>query len=130
MELINTFKNERGVLFGVMGGRLSEGIDFPGAELEIVILVGIPYPKPTSRQKALQNYYDKKFDKGWEYTVHAPTQRKILQSIGRLIRTENDKGFALILDHRAIQFKNQLEGLSIMLNVRRSLVDLFQNDVD
>jgi DNA excision repair protein ERCC-2 len=130
MELINTFKSERGVLFGVMGGRLSEGIDFPGSELEIVILVGIPYPKPTARQKALQNYYDKKFDKGWEYTVHAPTQRKILQSIGRLIRTEEDKGLALILDHRAIQFKNQLEGLSIMLNVRRSLVDLFQNDVD
>ena len=29
---------------------------------------------------------DLKFGKGWEYTVEAPTARKLLQSIGRLIQ--------------------------------------------
>lgn len=100
-----------GLMFAVEGGRLSEGIDFPGKELEIAFLVGIPYPKPSAKQKSLLRYYDTKFGKGWEYTVKAPTARKMLQSIGRLIRTETDRGVAVILDKRATQFSDYLDGL-------------------
>jgi DNA excision repair protein ERCC-2 len=93
------------VLFAVCGGRLSEGLDFPDKELEVVVVVGIPYPKPTARQAILQRYYDLKFGKGWEYVVKAPTARKLLQSIGRMIRSEKDKGVAVILDSRAEHFR-------------------------
>lgn len=93
------------VLCSVMGGRISEGMDFPGETLELEVIVGLPYPRPTARQKCLQNYYDIKFSKGFEYTVHAPTARKLLQTIGRLIRTETDRGVALVLDRRAANFK-------------------------
>ncbi|MCX8173253.1 MAG: ATP-dependent DNA helicase [Thermoplasmata archaeon] len=99
------------VMFAVAGGRLSEGMDFPDRQLEVVVIVGIPYPKPSARQKALQLYYDMKFRKGWEYTVHAPTARKMRQAIGRLIRNETDRGVGIILDRRAVHFSDFLEGL-------------------
>jgi DNA excision repair protein ERCC-2 len=117
IETIDLFKEEgrRGgdgaVLLSVIGGRVSEGIDFPDRELEVAVLVGIPYPKPTAKQKALQYYYDIKFGKGWDYTVKAPTARRMLQAIGRLIRSEHDRGVAVILDRRAAQFKEYLPDL-------------------
>lgn len=109
MTTVHDFKQGKGaVMFAVMGGRVSEGIDFPDRELEIVILIGIPFPKPTARQKSLLNYYDIRFGKGWEYTVKAPTVRKIMQSIGRLLRRETDRGVALVLDSRMVQFKTEI----------------------
>lgn len=108
MAEVNGFKNSQpAIIFAVMGGRVSEGIDFPGSELEIEILEGIPYPKPTAKQRALLHYYEIKFGKGWEYTVKAPVTRRLLQTLGRLIRTEEDRGIALILDKRATQFSDK-----------------------
>jgi len=129
MELISDFKEhgnnngEKAALFSVMGGRISEGMDFPAEQLEIVIIVGIPYPKPTARQRALQHYYDLKFRKGWEYTVEAPAARKILQSIGRLIRDENDRGVAVILDRRATRFKKYIRYLEESTNPLKEIND-------
>ena len=115
MDLVSDFKEhgngDGAALFSVMGGRISEGMDFPAEQLEIAVIVGIPYPKPTARQRGLQHYYEMKFRKGWEYTVEAPTARKILQSIGRLIRDENDRGVAVILDRRATRFKRYISDL-------------------
>ena len=123
MELVSDFKergNQNGdgaTLFSVIGGRISEGIDFPAEQLEIAVIVGIPYPKPTARQRGLQRYYDLKFRKGWEYTVEAPTARKLLQSIGRLIRDEKDRGVAVILDRRATRFKRYIRDLTESKNL-------------
>lgn len=110
MELVSDFKNctGAGVLLAVSGGRISEGIDFPDRELEVVVLAGIPYPKPNAKTRALQHYYEIKFGKGWEYVVKAPTTRKMLQAIGRLIRSEEDRGAAIILDKRAIHFSKSI----------------------
>jgi len=109
MSAVSNFKLSPGaVMFAVMGGRISEGIDFPDRELEIAILVGIPYPKPTAKHRSLLNYYDNRFGKGWEYTVKAPTVRKMMQSIGRLLRRESDRGVAIILDSRMTQFKSEI----------------------
>jgi DNA excision repair protein ERCC-2 len=115
MDLVTDFKScgdgngNSAALFSVMGGRISEGMDFPAEQLEIAVIVGIPYPKPTARQRGLQNYYDLKFGKGWEYTVQAPAARKMLQAIGRLIRNENDRGIAIILDKRAPRFHQYIK---------------------
>jgi DNA excision repair protein ERCC-2 len=117
MDLVSDFKEQGNgmgdgaTLFSVMGGRISEGMDFPAQQLEIAMIVGIPYPKPTARQRGLQRYYDLKFRKGWEYTVEAPAARKLLQSIGRLIRDETDRGVAVILDRRAPRFKKYIYNL-------------------
>ncbi len=111
MSTVESFKASAGegaVLFAVMGGRISEGVDFPDRELEVAILAGIPYPKPTAKQRALLHYYEIRFGRGWDYTVKAPVTRKLLQAVGRLIRTENDVGVAIIMDRRAVQFSAQL----------------------
>jgi DNA excision repair protein ERCC-2 len=100
------------VLLGVAGGRLSEGIDYPDEELEAVVLVGIPYPRPTAKREALRLFLDASTGKGWEYTVDAPAQRAILQACGRMIRSENDRGIAIVLDRRATTFAKVLPGLA------------------
>jgi len=132
MDVVSDFKNSSNdksdcaAMFSVMGGRVSEGLDFPAEQLEIAIIVGIPYPKPTARQRGLQHYYDVKFRKGWEYIVEAPTARKLLQSIGRLIRDEDDKGVAVILDRRASRFKKYIPDLTESKN----LIDDIKNFVE
>ncbi|HKZ47201.1 MAG TPA: ATP-dependent DNA helicase [Thermoplasmata archaeon] len=113
-ELMGTlarFKGSRGVLFAVAGGRVSEGMDFPDRELEVAVIVGVPYPKPTARLRALEHFYDVKFGDGWRFAVDAPTQRKMLQCLGRLIRSETDRGVAVILDARARRYARALGDL-------------------
>ena len=133
IDLIDDFKShgdndgDGAALFSVMGGRISEGMDFPAEQLEIAVIVGIPYPKPTARQKGLQRYYDMKFRKGWEYTVDAPAARKMLQSIGRLIRDENDRGVAVILDRRASRFKKYLRDLTLTNDLFSEMDEFFSN---
>jgi len=105
MDAVDRFRCSKGdALFSVMGGRVSEGLDFPDTDMEVAVLVGLPYPRPSARQRALMSYYDQKFSKGWEYTVKAPTIRKMRQAIGRLIRSDSDRGTAVILDKRAPVF--------------------------
>jgi len=126
MGMVNEFKKKGGVLFSVIGGRISEGMDFPGKQLEVAVVVGIPYPKPTARQKGLKHYYDMKFNKGWEYTVKAPAVRKILQATGRLVRSENDFGVSVILDERAVHFKKYLEDLTLIEDVETEIKEFFE----
>jgi len=126
MGMVNKFKDQGGVLFSVIGGRVSEGMDFPGKQLEMAIVVGIPYPKPTAKQKGLKHYYDMKFNKGWEYTVKAPTVRKILQATGRLVRSESDLGISVIMDERALHFKKYLEDLRLVDDLNQEIKEFFK----
>jgi len=129
MDMIEDFKfpesKNGSILFSVIGGRISEGMDFPAEQLEIVIIVGIPYPKPTAKQKGLQRYYDIKFGKGWEYAVEAPTARKLMQAIGRLIRNKDDKGIAIILDRRAARFKKYIKDLKESKNLLNDIDNFY-----
>ena len=123
-DMIERFRKEGGSILSVFGGRLSEGIDFPGKQLEIVVIVGIPYPKPTARIKALERYYNYKFGNGWDYVFKMPAEIKMRQAIGRLIRSEDDKGIAIILDKRATQFGDTIPLVlsdDIVEDVRRFL---------
>ncbi len=122
---IENFKERGGVILSVFGGRISEGLDFPGKLLEIAVIVGIPYPKPTARLKMLTKYYDYKFGNGWEFAFKVPASIKIRQAIGRLIRSENDRGVAVILDRRAIQFKDEIPATKSK-NLTREIKDFFE----
>lgn len=110
MELVRCFKSPSGraVMHAITGGRVSEGMDFPGEEMELAIIAGIPYPKPTARQRAFQHFCELRFGRGWEHAVKAPTSRKVNQAIGRLIRSESDRGVAVILDKRATHFEDTI----------------------
>lgn len=113
------------VLLGVAGGRLAEGIDYPDEELEAVVLVGIPYPRPTAKREALRRFLDETTGHGWQYTVEAPAQRAILQACGRMIRSENDRGLAIVLDRRATAFAGSLPGLAPIADLARTTAEFY-----
>jgi DNA excision repair protein ERCC-2 len=107
MEEVSQFKlSEGSVLFAITGGRISEGLDFPDKDMEMAVLVGIPYPKPTAKQEALRRYYDMRYGNGWEHSSKIPAMRKMRQAIGRLIRSEKDRGAAIILDRRTFNLED------------------------
>ena len=109
---IQAFKRGRGgVFFTVMGGKVAEGLDFPGQELDIAVIVGLPYPPPSLLLDELKQRYDRKYGpgRGWEYASAVPAVRKVQQAVGRLIRTETDRGVAIILDNRVARYRGQLE---------------------
>ena len=128
MTLLRSFAedDDEGVIAGVMGGRIAEGLDFPKS-LGIVVIAGMPYPVPGVRQEALQHYYDKKFNSmGWEFTVHVPTIRKILQAAGRAIRSETDKGFIIIADSKAQDFKDYIPELEQSDDIVSEINEFFE----
>ncbi len=96
------YKNTGAVLLGVLGGSFSEGIDLPGENLKAVVIVGLPLQKPDLETKALIDYFDTKFKKGWDYGYLFPAFNKTLQGAGRCIRSETDKGAIIFLDERYI----------------------------
>jgi len=110
MQKLDAFRNGRdGVFFTVMGGTIAEGIDFPGDELCFAIIVGIPFPPPTAEVRAMQARFDERFPgKGFVYVSQIPAMRKMKQAIGRLIRTETDRGMAVILDNRMARYQSSL----------------------
>ena len=124
-NLIEKFRSEGGGMLSVLGGRIFEGLNFPGEELEIVVIVGIPYPKPTPKVKALERYYDAKFGNGWEYAFRMPAMIKMRQAIGRLIRGEEDRGVAVILDRRAPSFSDEIE-MKRAENLREEIEEFFK----
>lgn len=126
MDLVSDYRKSEMPLFAVAGGRLSEGMNFPGEQLEMVILAGIPYPRPDSRNLAIRDYYDRLYGRGWEYSVTFPTSLKVRQILGRLIRSDRDFGAGIILDHRAAHFRKFINGLHPSNNLVEECVNFFR----
>jgi len=104
-RLIKDFKShaDRGgaVLLGVQGGRNSEGGDFPGDQMNAVIVVGIPYGRPTKRTKTMIDYYESQFPgKGMLYGYYLPAHRRMCQAAGRAHRLLSDKAVVIFMDWR------------------------------
>ncbi|MBI4438303.1 ATP-dependent DNA helicase [Candidatus Woesearchaeota archaeon] len=89
-----------GLLLAVVGGSFYEGIDLPGELLNGVIIVGLPLAQPDLETKKLIEHYDTKYGKGWDYGYVLPAFTKAMQSAGRCIRTEKDRGVILFVDDR------------------------------
>ncbi|MFH1589401.1 MAG: ATP-dependent DNA helicase, partial [archaeon] len=100
LEKFKGYKDTGAVLLAVISGSFGEGIDLPGDYLKCVVIVGLPLSKPDLESKALINYYDEKFGKGWDYGYLYPAFNKTLQSAGRCIRSGSDKGVIVFLDER------------------------------
>jgi DNA excision repair protein ERCC-2 len=104
-DLVAEFKAyaKRGgaVLLGAQGGRSSEGVDFPGDQMNSVVIVGVPYAEPTPKVKAQINYFEKRFPGlGREYGYLIPAMKKASQAAGRPIRTLEDRAAMIFLDYR------------------------------
>lgn len=80
-----------------------EGIDVPGEALEIVVLVKLPFAVPTEPvvQAQVEQLDHAGRNSFLEYLVPEAVI-KFRQGFGRLIRSAQDRGAVVILDHRVI----------------------------
>ena len=97
-EYLNSLKKGN-ILFAVMRSNFYEGIDIPNV-LNFIVIVGLPLPKPDIKTKITMEYFERKFGNGFKYAYLLPTANIIRQAIGRMIRNENDKGVAILIDKR------------------------------
>ncbi|MBN1170058.1 ATP-dependent DNA helicase [Candidatus Micrarchaeota archaeon] len=91
---------EGGVLCGVQGGSLSEGVDYPKGEIKTAVIVGVALEEMDVETRALIDYYDEKFGRGWDYGYIYPGTIKALQAAGRGRRKENDRVALVYMDER------------------------------
>ena len=90
-----------GVLWGVLGGSFSEGVDFRDNLLSAVIVIGLPLAPPDLEVNATIDYLQARFaGKGRLYGYTYPAMNKTLQALGRGIRSETDRCAILLLDNR------------------------------
>lgn len=87
----------------VIGGSFAEGIDLADGRLNGVAVVGIGLPQLSHGRNLIKDYFDKANGKGYEYAYMNPGMNKVMQAVGRLIRSERDKGAALLVDDRYLQ---------------------------
>ncbi len=86
--------------FCVMGGIFSEGIDLTGEQLVGAVIVGTGLPQVCRERELLRQYFDSQGLRGFDYAYLYPGMNKVLQSAGRVIRTDEDRGVILLLDER------------------------------
>ncbi|MDF2699513.1 MAG: 2 domain protein [Haloplasmataceae bacterium] len=101
-EFINKFDETKKnmVGFAVLGGVFAEGIDLKGDKLNGVVIVGVGLPVFDDFRNELKTYFEKVYQKGYQYAYVYPGFNKIQQAVGRVIRDETDKGVALLIDDR------------------------------
>lgn len=91
--------------FCVMGGIFSEGIDLTGEQLIGAVIVGTGLPQVCQERELLKQYFDEHGFHGFDYAYLYPGMNKVLQSAGRVIRTQEDRGVVLLLDDRFLDMR-------------------------
>lgn len=102
-EFLEEFEQEREkslVAFCVMGGIFSEGIDLTDDKLIGAVIAGTGLPQVCTEREILKQYFNAADMEGFDYAYLYPGMNKVLQSAGRVIRTESDRGVILLLDDR------------------------------
>lgn len=102
--LLNRFKeSENSSLFATTS--FWEGVDAPGNTLRLVIIAKLPFQVPTDPIDMARSHYIEShgLGSGFMNLTIPKASIKLKQGIGRLIRSENDRGVVLILDARIIK---------------------------
>ncbi|MCJ7738686.1 MAG: hypothetical protein MUQ10_15470, partial [Anaerolineae bacterium] len=100
-ELIDLFRNDEGgaVLFATRS--FWEGVDIPGQALSLVVIDKLPFAP--HRDPVVQHRHQPVRDRGGDPFQEMTLPEAILavkQGVGRLIRTETDRGVMAVLDSR------------------------------
>lgn len=101
--LANFTSGTGSVGLAVMGGIFAEGIDLPGEQLVGVTVIGVGLPGLSIERDLLVTYFDQKERPGFDYAYRFPGMQRVLQAVGRLIRSEADQGAALLVDRRFLE---------------------------
>ncbi|RLG50387.1 MAG: hypothetical protein DRN99_09840 [Thermoproteota archaeon] len=95
-------RSRSGVLCATMTGKFSEGVDFPGRQLEGAFLVGIPFDRVTTRTRVYLQYYVSRYGRvrGVYYAYVVPALRRVAQAMGRVLRSSDDRALFILGDER------------------------------
>src|SRR5215207_1884112 len=100
------------LLVAVAGGVFAEGVDYPGEVLKAVAVIGPCLPALTLEQQLLKEYYQERFERGFEYAFVVPGMTRVVQAAGRLIRSPQDTGIIALFDQRFLHapYRDYLPG--------------------
>lgn len=101
------------ILFAVMGGKMSEGINFSDELGRAVIVIGLPYPNKTGVElRERMKFLDSQMTNGGRMLYDSMCMHSVNQSIGRAIRHRKDYAAVYLFDERFEQssVKNKLSG--------------------
>ncbi len=96
-------EGSRILLLAVSGGPFAEGVDYPGAMLHGVVVVSPALPQVRFEQERMRLYFEERFGRGFEYAYVIPGMTRVVQSAGRVIRSETDVGVIALLCRRFLQ---------------------------
>ena len=122
-EFLDAFKNspkETHLGFVIIGGAFGEGIDLVSDRLIGLMIVGIGLSKLNYESDKIAYYYQDNGLDGYNYAYIYPGMNKVMQAVGRLIRGEKERGFALLLEERYLRqeyrslFKKEWEDYEIV----------------
>ncbi len=86
--------------FAVLGGIFGEGIDLVGERLIGAVIVGVGLPQLCIERDLIRDYFQEHDASGFEYAYTFPGMNRVLQAIGRVIRSDTDRGVVLLIDAR------------------------------
>lgn len=125
------------IAFAVLGGIFSEGIDLLHDRLIGAIIVGVGLPQISYERDLIRNYFNENEENGFEYAYVKPGMNRVMQAVGRVIRSEEDVGAVLLIDerymHRQYQdlFKAEWNNYRAVLTIddlKDELVSFYKND--
>ncbi|MGA2248495.1 MAG: ATP-dependent DNA helicase [Verrucomicrobiota bacterium] len=86
--------------FAVLGGIFGEGIDLVGEHLIGAVIVGVGLPQLCVERDLIRDYFQQQNGAGFDYAYTFPGMNRVLQAVGRVIRSETDRGVVLLIDSR------------------------------
>jgi len=103
-KVIERFKRAKGAAILLGTDSFWEGVDFPGSDLEILIITRLPFPVPTDPVFSALGERLAAAGKDAFLDLSLPQAiLKLRQGVGRLIRTKDDHGAVIITDQRILQ---------------------------
>ena len=97
--LVERFVNGGGVLLGAR--RFWQGIDIPGDALQAVVIEKLPFEVPTELRKRRELRLAEHGVSSFERLTLGRMLLNLKQMVGRLIRSEDDRGIVVIVEGRA-----------------------------
>jgi DNA excision repair protein ERCC-2 len=103
LEILRDKPRRGNLILAVSGGMYAEGVDYQGDMLSGVMVVGPALPQVSFEQELLKRYYDDQYGAGFEFAYLIPGMTRVVQSAGRVIRSETDIGVIALLCRRFTQ---------------------------
>ena len=123
------------LILAVQGGLFAEGVDYPGETLSGVIIISPALPQVSFERELMRQYYEEHYAKGFEFAYLYPGMNRVIQSVGRLIRSETDRGVAVLVCQRFAQLQystlfppdwsESMAGVRAGYNLARELADFW-----